>query len=59
MSEPTREMTLEEIEAEAVLLRVGSGFKLTIEQARDRVAGSLGWVNYAHCLKCKTFRGAA
>lgn len=54
----TRETTLPEIEAEAELLRVCSGFKLSIEQARDRVAGACGWVSYAHCLTCKSFRGA-
>lgn len=59
MSEPNyRERTLLEIEAEAQALRVNSGFKVTIEQARDRVCDSQGWVDYAHCVSCKEQRGA-
>lgn len=50
------EPTLVEIDAEAQTLRVGSGFKLTIDQARDRVVATMGWVDYRHCLKCKAAR---
>jgi hypothetical protein len=53
----TLEKTLSDIEAEAQALVVFSGYKITIEEARDRVCESLGWVNYAHCVRCKSFRG--
>ena len=53
------EPTIDAIRQEAELLRVSSGFKLTIEQALDRVCDSLGWVSYSHCLRCKATRGAA
>lgn len=53
-----KEMTLQEIEVEAQTLRVMSGFKVSTESARDRVCDGQGWVNYAHCLKCKAIRGA-
>lgn len=54
-----KESTLQEIEVEAQTLRIISGFKLTIEQARNRICDGLGWVHYAHCLQCKAIRGAA
>lgn len=53
---PFREPSLAEIETEAELRRVFSGFKLTTEQARDRVCDSMGWVSYAHCVRCKEKR---
>lgn len=54
-TEPTRA----QIEREAQELRIFSGYKVTLQEARDRVCDSLGWVNWAHMLRCKTKRGAA
>lgn len=59
MNKPTyRERTILELEAEAQALRVNSGFRMTIEQARNRVAEAHGWVSFKHCLECKQSRGA-
>lgn len=52
--EPTRQ----ELAMQAEELRIGSGFKLTYEQALDRICDSWGWVKAAHMEKCKTFRKA-
>ena len=54
-----KEPTIADVEREAVMLRVSSGFKVTLMQARDRVAESLGWVNYDHMIRCKSMRHAA
>lgn len=54
MAEPT----IVALEVEAQTLRVFSGFKVDIEDARDRVADSWGWVHWAHMLRCKAKRGA-
>lgn len=53
-----QEPTKETLEREAQELRVSSGFKVTIEQARDRVCDSHGWVDWNHMCKCKAKRGA-
>lgn len=45
------------MERDAQELRVCSGLKVTIAQARDRVCDSCGWVNWAHMLRCKSARG--
>lgn len=57
--ESHKEPTAQELEMEAQELRILSGFAVTIEQARDRVADSRGWVNWAHMVACKLKRGAA
>ena len=53
-----REKTLHKIDCESHELRIMSGFKVTLAQARDRVCDRQGWVDYAHCLRDKAFRGA-
>lgn len=56
-----RERTILQIEAEAQALRREALRRyniVSIESARNRVAESQGWVDYAHCLKCKEQRGA-
>lgn len=54
-----QEPTKEALEREAQELHVLSGFKVTIEQARNRVCESCGWVNWDHMSRCKEKRGAA
>lgn len=48
----------DQLEREAQELRVCSGFKVTIEQARNRVCEQCGWVSWAHMERCKAKRNA-
>lgn len=59
--QPCRERTLLQIEAEAQALRREAKRRynlVSIESARNRVAESQGWVDYAHCVQCKQKRNA-
>lgn len=53
-----REPTLKEIQCEALVLVVSTDFRLSMKDALNNVVKGFGWVNIAHCISCKTKRGA-
>ena len=58
MSNEYKEPTLNQLKREATEMRIFSGYKLTEEQALDRLADSHGWVDSKHMIECKKARSA-